>query len=177
MRGKELISLLQKNGWTLIRIKGSHHIMKKGNQIEVIPVHDKEDRDKDGEKIMIKVYSAIIHNDEDGLWISFPDIEGCNSVGNDIEDVIANGEEALGLYLATLIESGQRMPEMTRLEDVVISGSDIKTYISVDVDKYHRDMRSVKKTVSIPAWQAKAAQKQQLSLSKVLQQALNTILV
>ena len=42
MRGKELISLLQKNGWTLIRIKGSHHIMKKGNQIEVIPVHDKE---------------------------------------------------------------------------------------------------------------------------------------
>ena len=54
MRGKELISLLQKNGWTLIRIKGSHHIMKKGNQIEVIPVHDKEDRDKDGEKIMIK---------------------------------------------------------------------------------------------------------------------------
>ena len=118
-----------------------------------------------------------IHNDEDGLWISFPDIEGCNSVGNDIEDVIANGEEALGLYLATLIESGQRMPEMTRLEDVVISNSDIKTYISVDVDKYHRDMRSIKKTVSIPAWQAKAAQKQQLSLSKVLQQALNTILV
>ena len=42
MRGKELISLLQKNGWTLIRIKGSHHIMKKGKQIEVIPVHDKE---------------------------------------------------------------------------------------------------------------------------------------
>ena len=89
----------------------------------------------------------------------------------------SNGEEALGLYLATLIESGQRMPEMTRLEDVVISNSDIKTYISVDVDKYHRDMRSIKKTVSIPAWQAKAAQKQQLSLSKVLQQALNTILV
>lgn len=42
MRGKELISLFQKNGWTLIRIKGSHHIMKKGKRIEVISVHDKE---------------------------------------------------------------------------------------------------------------------------------------
>ena len=42
MRGKELVSLLQKDGWQIVRIKGSHHIMKKGNQIEVIPVHDKD---------------------------------------------------------------------------------------------------------------------------------------
>ena len=42
MRGKELVSLLQKDGWQIVRIKGSHHILKKGNQIEVIPVHDKD---------------------------------------------------------------------------------------------------------------------------------------
>ena len=31
-----------KNGWKIERVNGSHHIMKKGNEIEVIPVHGKE---------------------------------------------------------------------------------------------------------------------------------------
>jgi len=30
MTGKELVKLLKKDGWTLDRIKGSHHIMIKG---------------------------------------------------------------------------------------------------------------------------------------------------
>ena len=40
MKGKELVNLLKQNGWTVDRINGSHHIMKKDNQIEVIPVHN-----------------------------------------------------------------------------------------------------------------------------------------
>lgn len=40
MRGKELVKLLQKNGWRIDRIKGSHHIMKKDGKTEIIPVHN-----------------------------------------------------------------------------------------------------------------------------------------
>lgn len=39
MKGKDLVKLLQKNGWTLDRITGSHHIMAKGNQTVSVPVH------------------------------------------------------------------------------------------------------------------------------------------
>ena len=41
MTGKEMIKLLQKHGWQVIRIKGSHHMMKKeGSQENIsIPVH------------------------------------------------------------------------------------------------------------------------------------------
>lgn len=42
MKDKDLLKLLLKNGWSLIRIKGSHHILQKGEQIEVIPVHGKD---------------------------------------------------------------------------------------------------------------------------------------
>lgn len=42
MKGKDLVKLLQKNGWELKRIHGSHHIMQKGNKIETIPVHNKD---------------------------------------------------------------------------------------------------------------------------------------
>jgi len=39
MTGKELIKLLKKKGWTLDRIKGSHHIMIKEDLTVVVPVH------------------------------------------------------------------------------------------------------------------------------------------
>lgn len=42
MKDKELLKLLRKNGWKIKRIQGSHHILQKGEQIEVIPVHGKE---------------------------------------------------------------------------------------------------------------------------------------
>ncbi|MBR4777319.1 MAG: type II toxin-antitoxin system HicA family toxin [Lachnospiraceae bacterium] len=46
MTGKELLQLMLKKGWKLIRIDGSHHIIRKGEQIEVIPVHGNKDLPK-----------------------------------------------------------------------------------------------------------------------------------
>ena len=34
MRDKDLLKLLKKNGWKLIRITGSHHILQRGEQKE-----------------------------------------------------------------------------------------------------------------------------------------------
>lgn len=33
---------MKQNGWVVKRINGSHHVMQKGNQIEVVPVHGKD---------------------------------------------------------------------------------------------------------------------------------------
>ncbi len=43
MTGKELVKLLKKDGWTLDRIKGSHHIMIKGTMTLSVPVHGNRD--------------------------------------------------------------------------------------------------------------------------------------
>jgi len=42
MYAKELIKLLEKNGWYKVSQSGSHLKMKKGNQTEIIPIHNKE---------------------------------------------------------------------------------------------------------------------------------------
>ena len=42
MTDKALLKLLKKNGWKVIRINGSHHILQKGNHITVIPIHGKD---------------------------------------------------------------------------------------------------------------------------------------
>lgn len=42
MKDKDLLKLLIKNGWEIKRIQGSHHVLQKGEQIEVVPIHGKD---------------------------------------------------------------------------------------------------------------------------------------
>ncbi len=42
MRDKDLLKLMQKNGWKVVRVNGSHHILEKNGKIETIPIHGKD---------------------------------------------------------------------------------------------------------------------------------------
>jgi predicted RNA binding protein YcfA (HicA-like mRNA interferase family) len=46
MTGKELLRLLEGNGWKLDRISGSHHIMVKESKTLSVPVHGNKDLGK-----------------------------------------------------------------------------------------------------------------------------------
>ena len=39
LTGKELVKLAVKNGWELVRIESSHHILVKEDKTVTIPVH------------------------------------------------------------------------------------------------------------------------------------------
>lgn len=43
MTGKELVKLMQDNGWMLDRINGSHHVMVKDGVAIPVPVHGKKE--------------------------------------------------------------------------------------------------------------------------------------
>lgn len=120
---------------------------------------------------MLITYPAIIHDDEDGYWIEFPDLPGCNSDGESIAELMANASEALGAYVAYLMDDGQSVPEASKLETVTVEEGE-KTYVYTDLNKYRRDTKAVKKMLSIPAWLAKEAEQRNYSLSKILQEAL-----
>ena len=118
---------------------------------------------------MKKVYPALIHREKDGLWLEFPDLPGCYTDGENIEELLTNAEEALGLYLAVKIDYNESFSSPSDIND--IDGEE-KTYVTVDVNKYHKDTKAVKKMLSIPAWLAKEADDRNYSLSKILQDAL-----
>ena len=42
MKDKDLLNLLKKNGWNVVRIHGSHHILQKNGKTTVIPIHSKD---------------------------------------------------------------------------------------------------------------------------------------
>ena len=119
---------------------------------------------------MTTVYPAIIH-EEEGYWVEFPDLSGCFTNGSTLEETMEMAREALGLYLVSLIEHRQEIPVPSSIADIQTADGQT-TYISTDVDAYRRDTRAVKKMLSIPAWLAKEAEERNISLSKVLQDAL-----
>lgn len=42
MKDKDLLKLLKKNGWIVVRINGSHHVLQKNGETIVLPIHGKD---------------------------------------------------------------------------------------------------------------------------------------
>ena len=42
MKDKDLLKALMKDGREVIRVSGSHHVVKKDDQTEVIPIHGRD---------------------------------------------------------------------------------------------------------------------------------------
>jgi predicted RNase H-like HicB family nuclease len=52
--------------------------------------------------LMTSKVSVIIEKDEYGYYANCPELEGCQTQGDSLEEVIANIKEAIELYLETL---------------------------------------------------------------------------
>ncbi len=58
--------------------------------------------------MMYKV-SIVIEKDEHGYYAYCPELEGCQTQGDTVEEVMANIQEAVELYLETLSEDEIRV--------------------------------------------------------------------
>ena len=121
---------------------------------------------------MLLIYPAVIHEDADGLWLEFPDLEGCQTQGDTQQELLANAAEALEGYALCLLESGQKLPQTSNPTNIKLE--DENSYISLiqtDVD-LSKHTKSVKKTLTIPAWLNERALAEKINFSSVLQNAL-----
>ena len=64
-------------------------------------------------------YIAVIHKDtNDTYWAEFPDVPGCFSSGNTIEEVKKNAGEALDLYFSGSKYLDLIYPRESTLEEI-----------------------------------------------------------
>ena len=62
----------------------------------------------------MRYYIAVVHQDRDSAYgVHFPDIPGCFSAADDMDDILANASEALSLHLEDEI-----LPKARSLDDV-----------------------------------------------------------
>lgn len=57
---------------------------------------------------MLYKVSAMIEKDESGYYAYCPQLEGCQTQGDSLEEVLSNIKEAIELYLETLSEDEAR---------------------------------------------------------------------
>jgi len=124
---------------------------------------------------MKTAYPAIVHAEEGGYWVEFPDLDGCFSEGETLADAIANAADALGGYLCSMMDRGIEAPEASDAK-AIDAGSDFVTIIVTDPLSYKRSTKSVKKTLTIPEWLNDEAEKRHVNFSSVLQKALLAII-
>ena len=120
-------------------------------------------------------YPAIFTPEENGGYsINFPDLEGCNTCGEDLRDGIEMAEDVLALVLYGYEKDNRSIPDPSPSSAFTLTNGEFINYIACDTMKYRKmyNSRAVKKTLSIPEWLNEEALAVGLNFSQVLQEAL-----
>lgn len=122
---------------------------------------------------MVFVYPAIVHFANNSLWLEFPNLVGCTTFGDNIEEVYDNAMEAMKVYILSALENNISLPNATDFKELKsnIDDNSFITYIKKDID-LSKNTKSVKKTLTIPAWLNNLALEKNINFSKELQEAL-----
>lgn len=120
------------------------------------------------------VYPAILTPEDDGVIVSFPDVEGAYADGATIEEALDNAEDVLNVMLLTMEEQHKEIHPPTPLASLRILEGSTTALVRAYTLAYRRkvDTRTVCKSVSIPAWMDALAKDYNLNLSNVLQNAI-----
>lgn len=128
------------------------------------------------EDFMKIVYPVCFYEEEGGYSIDVPDLLGCCTQADSLEEAIEMAQDAALGWLTTSIEDGEDIPAPSKIEDIKIEkGKGFVSLILLDLDKYMKEnvsKRAVKKTLTIPAWLNEKAEKIGINFSQVLQEAL-----
>lgn len=120
-------------------------------------------------------YPAIFTPEEDGSFsINFPDLEGCYTCGDSLEDGLEMAEDVLALILYGYEKENRTIPVPSAPGSFSLSGKEFVNFIACDTMKYRKmyNNKSVKKTLTIPEWLNESASAMGLNFSQVLQEAL-----
>ena len=100
-------------------------------------------------------------------------MEGCQTFGDNVEACILDAQEALAAYAESVMERGLKLPPPSDVRKIEAEHADGFTVpIYYDFRDYEKRTKSVKKTLTIPAWLNDKAMKSHINFSETLQNAL-----
>ena len=120
------------------------------------------------------VYPAILTQEDDGIIVSFPDVEGARTDGATMEEALENADDVLNLMLLTMEEKHMNIKPPTPIASLDVPKGSTVALVRSDTFAYSKkvDTRDIRKSVSIPAWMDSLAREHNLNFSNVLQNAI-----
>ena len=131
-------------------------------------------------------YIRLFFKEEDGYSVVSPDLNWLATQGDTLEEAMEMAADCLAGYLYTCLMEKDAIPEPSRMSDIdpaAVSkqtapdetvGEAFVNMVSVDVTAYAKQHfeKSVRKTLTIPAWLNAADLEMDINFSQVLQEAL-----
>lgn len=136
-------------------------------------------------------YPVIFTEVDTNILIEVPDLEILTEANEEgktkgtMADAIMMARDAIGLACINAEDEKRNLAEPTKLSDVDISkgtfyedGVGIVSLVDVDLVEYRRmfDNKTVRRNVTLPNWLNLEAEKAQINVSRVLQEALMNVL-
>ena len=124
---------------------------------------------------MFYIYPAIFHQNDDSTYtVIFPDLPGCITEGKNLADAIYMARDAMAGWIDSMLKNNDSINPPSNVESIKVADNEFVNLIDADLKKQRRlwDNQAVKRTLSLPKWLDSMAIDAQLSLSKVLQEAL-----
>lgn len=115
-------------------------------------------------------YPAVFLKEQDGYSIRIPDIDGCFSEGDTLDEACQNALDAIGLNLEGMAD----YPVPSEPNKIVLEQGEFIVMLEFNMVDYlkRNDTRAVKKTLTIPSWLNSLAEENHVNFSSVLQSAL-----
>lgn len=129
---------------------------------------------------MKKAYPVIFTQTRDIILVEVPDLEILTEAKS-IEEAIEMARDAIGVNGISREDKNENIPEASDIHDIDITkgtfaqdGESFLSVVDIDFTEYRRkaDNRTVRRNVSLPSWLNLEAEKANLNVSKVLQEAL-----
>ncbi len=133
---------------------------------------------------MLSIYPACFFKEEKGYSVVFPDLNWLATSGETENEAMNMAVECLAGYLYSLKIDGEELPDPSSMKDISLINianeldadptDAFLNMVSVDVNEYAKEHfeKSVRKTLTIPAWLNTIAQEKHINFSKTLQEAL-----
>ncbi len=122
-------------------------------------------------------YPAVFTKEEVGFSVSFPDLPGCYTEGDSIDEAYKMSIDAIGLY-AQNEDNNFVFPKPSAPTDIILDKNESVVLIKFNLVEYLKNTsdKAVKKTLTIPSWLNNLAERNNVNFSNVLQNALIDIL-
>lgn len=119
-------------------------------------------------------YPAVFHQDEDAIWVSFPDFPECLTQGDSMDQAYEMAIDCLGLSLSYKEDNKIELPKPSSPKGIATDDSSFIVVVEFDMAAYKKkhNAKAVKKTLSIPEWLNEEAVAMGVNFSQVLQEAL-----
>lgn len=124
------------------------------------------------------IYPAIFQKEETGYYVFFPDLDGCQTEGDTLENALNMAKDALSIYIFDLEEDKKDIPLPSTPTEITLEKNQFISIIEFDMLEYRKkyDNKAVKKTLSIPSWLNSLAEDYNVNFSQLLQKALKEYL-